>query len=252
MSLISFPVSLISVVVRCVQDAVGDDIEADVRLNDLKTRNSVPSRIWDLLNTNLIKSLDAEDCTTATSHRGPWEMLIIYERTSQCILTFMREKRFAELKRNQHHRKKMHYVDMLARQFNMDLLADQEQLCLIPHVFSDEDMLANLVQNLLSGLRCGDGVIQHHVLVLFDTTGYQLTHIRAVMITPSLDIAKDGDQDWSRFIKSEQSTVVETIENSVAIENQPNRGLSLTKKAIARKKSNLQIKNQESQLKGEA
>ena len=49
MSLISFPVSLISVVVRCVQDAVGDDIEADVRLNDLKTRNSVPSRIWDLL-----------------------------------------------------------------------------------------------------------------------------------------------------------------------------------------------------------
>lgn len=51
----SFPSELIAKIVRCVEDAVGDDILADVRRNDLRTTNSVPSRIWDLLNTNLIK-----------------------------------------------------------------------------------------------------------------------------------------------------------------------------------------------------
>lgn len=52
---ISFPPELITKIVRCVEDAVGDDIRADIRQHDLQTRNSIPSRIWDLLNTNLIK-----------------------------------------------------------------------------------------------------------------------------------------------------------------------------------------------------
>ena len=90
----SFPPSLIAKIVRCVEDAVGDDIQADIQRNDLQTQNSVPSRIWDLLNTNVIRGLDAEDCTIARAHRGPWEMLVIYEKSSQCIFTFMREKRF--------------------------------------------------------------------------------------------------------------------------------------------------------------
>ena len=46
---ISFPSELIAKVVRCVEDAVGDDIRADIRQHDLQTRNSIPSRIWDLL-----------------------------------------------------------------------------------------------------------------------------------------------------------------------------------------------------------
>lgn len=62
---ISFPSELIAKIVRCVEDAVGDDIRADIRQHDLQTRNSIPSRIWDLLNTNIIKALDDEDCTIA-------------------------------------------------------------------------------------------------------------------------------------------------------------------------------------------
>ena len=50
----SFSPDLIAKIVRCVEDAVGDDIQADVQRNDLQTQNSVPSRIWDLLNTNII------------------------------------------------------------------------------------------------------------------------------------------------------------------------------------------------------
>ena len=130
-NIISFSPDLIVKIVRCVEDAVGDDIQADIQRNDLQTRNSVPARIWDLLNTNVIKTLDTEDCTIAKAHRGPWEMLVIFEKSSQCILTFMREKRFTELCKRQRQRKRMHYIDMMARQFNQDLLADQQQLCLM-------------------------------------------------------------------------------------------------------------------------
>ncbi len=59
---ISFPPELIAKIVRCVEDAVGDDIRADIRQHDLQTRNSIPSRIWDLLNTK------------ATPHRKKCQM----------------------------------------------------------------------------------------------------------------------------------------------------------------------------------
>ena len=234
---IAFSPELISKIVRCIEDAVGDDIHADIRRLDLQTTNSVPSRIWDLLNTNIIKTLDTENCTIAKAHRGPWEMLIVFENSTQCILTFMREKRFKELRNRQNKRKHMHYIDMLAKQFNKDLLSDQQQISLFPHTFSDEDRLAELVQTMLYDLEGGVEIVRNHVLVLFETAGYQLTHVRAVMVTPSLDIAQNSEQDWSRYIAADESTVVEKVANPNAPENQPNCGLTLTAKSMARQKA---------------
>lgn len=249
---ISFSPELITKIVRCVEDAVGDDIRTDIRQHDLQTRNSIPSRIWDLLNTNVIKTLETEDCTIAKAHRGPWEMLIVFEKSTQCILTFMREKRFTELRNRQRKRVHMHYIDMLAKQFNKNLLSDQQQLSFMPHTFSDENRLAELVQTLLHDLEGEAEVVRHHVLVLFETVGYQLTHIRAVMVTPSLDIAQNGEQDWSRYIAADESTVVEKVVAPNAPENQPNRGLSLTAKAMARQKSRPKQKEAESVAKKKA
>lgn len=239
---ICFPSEVRAKIVKCVEDAVKDDILADIQHHSLRTTNSVPTRIWDLLNTNLARELETEDCTIADAHRGPWQMLVVFERTTQCILTFMREKRFAELRRFQRRRRHMHYLDMLTRQFNKELLADQQQVELYPHTFSDEDKLPQLVQTLLHDLEDEIPVVQNHVLILFETTGYQLSHIRAVKVTPNLDIAQDGSQDWSEYISTNVSIVVEKVAHSDAPGNQPNRGLKLKSKAIARKKNGLQRK----------
>lgn len=247
----SFSPELISKIVRCVEDAVGDDIRADIRQHDLQTRNSVPARIWDLLNTNIFRTLDTENCTIAKAHRGPWEMLVVYEKTTQCILTFMREKRFAELRKSQRKRSHMHYIDMLTLQFNKELLADFQQVSLYPHTFSDEERLAELVQTMLEDLGGDAEMVRHHVLVLFDTFGYQLTHIRAVMVTPTLDVAENGEQDWSRYIASDESVIVEKVSDPEAPVNQPNRKLSLTAKAVARQKSRPKQKEQETSAKKE-
>lgn len=247
---ISIPEETISKIVRCVEYAVGDDIREDIQRNDLQTHNSLPSRIWDLLNTNIIKTISTSECTIAKAHRGPWEMLVVFENTSQCIITFMREKRFAEIQKKQRKRSKMHYVDMLAKQFNSELLSDYTQLSIIPepHKFSDDDKLSELIRTMLAELSGDVDVVRNHILVLFDTTGFNLTHIRAVMVTPTLEIASGCDENWSRFISGYES-VVEKVSNPIAPENQPNRGLKLTPKAIARKKNKPEYKNTEESIK---
>lgn len=241
----TFSPMVVSQMVRCVEEAVGDDIREDIRHHDLETGNSTPSRIWDFINTRLCHTMEIQGCTVAKTHRGPWEMLVIFEKTSQCVFTFMREKRFAQIQREQRKRAHMHYVDMLAMQFNKDLLADHEQMSIFPHHFSDEDRLAELVQGLLADLEGGAEVVRNHVLVLFDTVGFQLTHIRAVMVTPTLSIAEGCDEDWSNYISAQESVIVEKVDNPTTPKNQPNRGLTLKPKALARKQNNPVPKEQE-------
>ena len=84
--------------------------------------------------------------------------------------------------------------------------------------------------------------MRNHILVLFETIGYQLTHIRAVMVTPSLDIAKGCNENWSQYISGNESAVVETIETPISPSNQPSRGLSLKPKALNRQKSTSRLK----------
>ena len=243
MNVSTFSPELIEKIVRCVEEAVGNDIREDIQRNDLRTTISVPTRIWDLLNGNILRSLETEDCTIAIAHRGIWQMLIIFEKTTQCIITFMREKRFSELRRRQRRRSRMHYIDMLTKQFNAELLAGQQQMTLFPHQFSDEDKLAELVQMLLHDLGGDAELVRHHVLVLFQTVDYQLSHIRAVMVTPELEIA--CEQNWSQYISASESTVVAKVEHPEVPENQPGRGLTLKPKAIDRQNKKLQRKTVE-------
>ena len=150
--MVIIPEDIAKAITNAIENAVGDDIREDIQKNNLSTHNSTPSRIWDYLNTNLRNNLAVTDCTVADAHRGSWEMLIVYEGVSQTIITFMREKRFSQLQKKQRRRDKMHYVDMLAKQFNSNLKADPQQVCMFEqpeHTFSDQNRLSELVQILL-------------------------------------------------------------------------------------------------------
>lgn len=230
------------IIVSCVENAVGDDIRSDIRRNRLKTTNSVPARIWDLMNTNLIDSLELQNCTLAIAHRGPWQMLVIYERATHHIITLMREKRFSELQKNQHKRKQMHYLDIFAKHFNKDLISEPVQTSFLQKTFTGEEQLAELVRAILSDLNDDVKIVRNHILVLFETAGYQLTHIRAVKVTSNLEVANNCDEDWSKYISTSESSVVETISAPNAPEDNPRKGLVLKTKAIARKTNNLKEK----------
>lgn len=237
-----FPSTVAIQIVRCIESAVGDDIQADITRNNLRTTNSVPFRIWDFLNKNLLETLDAQGCCVSTAYRGPWQMVVIYEETTGSLITLMREKRFAELKRAQKRRSHMHYVDMLPKMFNAELLSDCDQQTFMPKEFADENNLAALVQQLLRDLVSDVSVVQNHIMVLFDTSGYQVTQVRAVMITPNLDVAEGCEADWTKYISSTESLVVAQVDNPEAPANNPHRGLKLKAKAAERQQSNVRIR----------
>lgn len=243
MTTISFPEKTIKTIVSCIEEAVGDRILEDIRKNSLKTTNSVPSRIWDYINTGLIEELNVENCSTVRSFRGPWQMAIVYEKTTNCIITFMRESRFHQLKKAQSHRNRMHYVDFLAKQFNDRLKDPHQQLTLLPsHTFSDEDRLAELVQQLLTDLVDDVSVVRNHVMVLFESFDFQLTSVRAVMVTPNLEIADGCDVNWSQFICG-NSVIVEQVVTPSAPNNNPTHGLKLKARASERKSKDTSIRS---------
>ena len=229
------PENVAKLMVQAVQSAVGDDILEDITINRLPTKNSVPSRIWDFINRNLMDSLQTQDCSVCRASRGPWEMLVVFEKNTQYIVTFMREKRFSELVKSQNKRNKMHYLDMLTKYFNRNLSSPYHQLSIFPHFFSDEDRLDEQIQLLLRGLRGDSEIIRNHILVLFDTVGFDLTSVRMVMLTPSLEVAIE--ENWDTYIVRNESLIVETVTEIDSPSNKPNRGLKLKGRAIERQKN---------------
>ena len=176
-------------------------------------------------------------------------MVIVYEKTTNCIFTFMRENRFLQLKKQQHKRKHMHYIDILTKQFNDKLKVDNEQISMYSteNNFTDSNKLNLLVKNLLKDLGSNVSIVKNHVLILFDSFNNQLMSIRAVMITPNLEIADGCEEDWSPYIRND-SIVVPKITDKNLPENNPNRGLRLTAKATAKqKKHNLKFNDQSSE-----
>ncbi|MCQ4638566.1 DUF5986 family protein [Anaerovorax odorimutans] len=221
-------------IVGIVNDSIGDRIKEDVRKQRLRTQNSTPTRIWDLLNTSLCEHFESDDCMSYITKRGPWQMVMLFEKKSGFLFTFMREKRFAQLAQDSK-RKNMHYLDMLTRHLNSDLQGSQNQMSLFEKRFNDQDQLQEAIDKLLKDLHKDDAIIQRHILVLFESSHYVLNSVRAVMIDSNLDIV--AEVDWSEHIVAEESTIV-GYTSGTSVMDSPTRGLKLTKKAAERKRTN--------------
>lgn len=240
--------SIVSQIVQSINDAVGDKIKEDIRRNELKTFNSIPTRIWDLLNTDLCNIFETPDCMAYITKRGPWQMVMVFEKKTGFLFTFMREKRFLEVQNEVGKRDKMHYVDMLARHLNPDLLAPNDQISFLPPKFNDdEEILSASVKKLLENLIKDGAIAQRHVLVLFESSHNELISIRGVMIDSNLNIAVQ--KNWSSHIPVQESVVIDQIEDfNKTPSNNPSRNLKFTAKANARQKQN-PLKKEEQDIK---
>jgi len=228
-------ISFASTIVDCIYIAVGDGIKEDVTRQGLRTRNSVPFRIWDLLNTYVCERLHTTDCMATTTKRGPWEIALVYDCTTGFLFTLMREKRFNELQSTVAKRRNMHYIDLLVRHLNSDLISHVGQTRLFPIHFEDEDKIAENVQKILLGFSEGIGEIKRHAIILFDSSNYNLTSVRAVIVDSNLNPVSEWD--WTKYIPVQESSITEKVDNPNAPESNPSRGLELTAKATARKKA---------------
>ena len=194
--------------IQIIEDAVGDSIQEDIANNHLRYFNSTPSRIWDHIYSSLEVKLETLNCSVISSNSGPWHFALIYDRTTDNIITVMREKRFSTLKKQQCKRNKPHYVDALAAALNDDLKPQFEQMSLLGGLSIDKEAIQIRVNQLLSELGGESEFVQNHVLVLFEANDFRLISARAIMVTPNLDIAVNGEVDLSKYISSRESIIM--------------------------------------------
>ena len=233
--------------VGVVEGAVGDSIKEDIQTNRLIQPNSTPSRIWDYINRDIAEQSKSHGCLYNLTKRGPWTMCVIYDSSTNQVITLMREQRFIDLKREKKHRASMHYLDAFAQCLNSELCAPGKQKTFFDDEQRENSIMVeatNAVNNMTSCFNNG-GPINHHILVLFTSVGYQLTSIRAVIIDSDFDIY--DSLDLSQFISASESVVSEVVTtNDVAYTN-PKRNLQLNAKAAQRKTTQLKIRKQQEQ-----
>lgn len=236
-----------SFLVSVLETGVGDNIKEDIRTNRLINPNSTPSRIWDFINRDVAEQADKHGCLCNLTKRGPWTMFVLYDSSSNQIITLMREKRFEELQRGKKNRKSMHYLDAFSQCLNGDLCAPSKQQTIFENEQDTDRILyeANKVVDKMTASFGMDGAIEHHVLVLFSSEGYQLTSVRAVMIDSDLEIVCSSN--WSEYISASESVVAEIVIEEDAAYANPRRGLRLNAKAAQRQTSQAKIREKEEQ-----
>ena len=242
---ISISEEIAAFLVAILESGVGDNIKEDVRVNRLIQPNSTPSRIWDYINRDILEQAKTYGCLCNLTKRGPWTMSILYDSSSGHIITIMREKRFEELRRQKKSRKNMHYLDAFSQCLNSELCAPAKQIPLFDIEATEDktqDEAAKVVEIMTASFG-KEGLIEHHVLILFNSEGYQLTSVRAVMIDSDLDIV--CSENWSKYISANESIVTEVVTTEDVAYANPRRGLRLNAKATQRQLSQAKIREQE-------
>lgn len=244
-SLFLAPQPVIRAMVGSLEESVGTNIQEDISQNNLETWNSVPARIWDYLSTNLVNNIQPETCTVYIANRKIWKFPVVYDRFNKCIYTFMREGRFKDLQRQSDGTKKKHYLSVFTRRLNYDLFSGTSQLHLFPQPSASLNQLQEQFRTMVPDWQDNVSEIQYHVLVLFEAAEFQLNSVRAVLITPDLEIAPDSEQDWTAFIRGNMGLIPERIDNPKEPANQPNKNLKLTAKALRRQNKNLKVRSED-------
>lgn len=216
-----------------ILDAVTDDIIQDTRQAGLNRSymNSYPSRIWDLLNRNLFSVYgENDDIIIRPTLRGAWHLIVIFDKSTNMLVTIMREERFQTVKKDR--KNGHHYIAHLAQIFNVNLEKNQQTIF---DQESDKTEAQKTVEKICSDLCISMETVKHHAIVLFSAKNEILHSIRCVMINRNFDECESVS--WNEYISVNESTVVEQVNKDDIIYNTPNRGLKYTDRA--KRKQNL-------------
>ncbi len=200
--------NLAKIFAESISYAVGDGIEEDVQSKGLVTRNGDPSRIWDILHTNLVNSLHGLSVIAAPTKRGGWAILPIVDLESGVLYCCMRETNFKLVGKRDLEKKKQHYLYALAEAFNCDLPLLQGRLFSSKETKQDKAIVESAICRITADLGISRGNVRRHALVLFHSNDSQLVSLRCCAINSQFEIV--DDVDWSKFIPVTVSIIPET------------------------------------------
>ena len=136
--------------------------------------------------------------------RAAWKLPVLFYEETRVLITFMTEDTFVKIQKRSD--KGKHYLCGAAA-FNRDVEALYEQLELqlseIPP--AEEKWIAASQEQLTKAVNRDVGEVAGHVLILFDVHADRLLSVRAVRLTPTLEISTE-QEDWSALIRPPYDT----------------------------------------------
>lgn len=220
---------VIQKVYRCLFQAIDEDYqEADSHLN-LKTHISKPYMIWDFINRNLMVSFLESNVLYSTHKRGMWEVLLLYDKDSNLVLSFMKDARFKYIKKAKRNRRPQYVRALLLLNDKLQAETKQQKFFIEENIDDDKEQLKTLLASLCSQFTMQESnVIDNHVLVVFSSSFGQITSIKAYILDNDLD--KVDEQDWLHHSRPIVSNIIEQVSADKT------KQLKLTEKSKTRRK----------------
>lgn len=186
--------------------AISQDMPSVVADNNLPTTLGGGLFRWNFINRNLSENLNG-DFESSIQPRASWRLLLLRDKITNLSFSIMSEANFRKVQRSD--TSSIHYLEALVSA-NKKREPIAQQLSLFPNNKQrDESVLSALRNQLLS---CFTGIVEEHVLILFDYDFTGVSSARAVLLTPKMEVAVS--EDWTPFLRSKvipQNTILQDI-----------------------------------------
>ena len=167
---------------------------------DIVEENNLPTNVgggiyrWNFINRNLTSNPQL-GFQISFPKRGAWRFLVLLDMTSNLSFSVMTEQNLRKLQKSPPMRE--HYLEALVSE-NKNRTPIEGQVCFeCVQLEREPSVLEKLRQELLYEFT---NVIKEHVLILFDYDFTGVTSVRAVLLTPKLEIALSDD--WTSYMRS--------------------------------------------------
>ena len=174
--------------------AISQDMPEMIYENRLPTNLGSGQFRWNFINRNLTDIFDSEFDSTLVS-RGGWKVLLLCDLVTSLSISIMSEANFRKVQRSKS--KSIHYLEALISNNKKREPLERQVIMSGFEKQRDESALAVLRNQLLGQF---PGIIEEHLLVLFDYVGTEVISVRAVLLTPQMEIAIC--EDWTQFLHS--------------------------------------------------
>lgn len=187
-------------IVEALRSSLEDRLPEMMQDYEITERNGYGQYRWNFIITQLRNTCTRLGwiVTDGLCQRGSWKLPVLFYEKSHILITLMTEGTFSQIQKS--NSKGKHYL-CGAASFNHNVDAKYEQLEMqLPGIIPDDEKWIVASQEQLTAAVCKDvSDIAGHVLILFDVQSDRLLSVRAVRLTPTLEISTEGE-DWSNLI----------------------------------------------------
>lgn len=225
-------------IVNSLVDGFGDDTRKYIREleADINNINGLSIMKWNSVYNNLIKNPNCEGILFNFVRRGCWNMVMGYDIKERTLISFMREERFSELKKEIN---SGHYLYAMSGVLNVGL-NEEEQISF----FCDEDKKKRsekTTNDILEQFKIDKESIDKYAVVLIREKNFEVFNVRMCIADSNLDITEQ--ENWNEFINYDESLIVDNVKED-SLFNLP--AVSLGKESLKLKsKQKMLVKKKE-------